>query len=237
MPGYAGTPPGTGICFQSTIFPFRISNSAAAFVPGASQWCRGRSPSRNVAVTRSPDTRRSTILPAQGRAALNPTARARDSRRTSSDPWTMRALWANNAAAAALSFAFSALLHARTTCAGEGAAASKAAATTNARTARQYPFWGTHRKTPPCRKSGHEDPARRRRAGTAGAPPRHVRERGGDGRRGSVGVRGARPHSRGAAGPDRPRPEDAGDQRHRPVRVAEVVGAHARDSDRPADGG
>ena len=77
---------------------------------------------------------------------MNPTARARVRRRTSSGPCTTRAFGANNAPAAALSSAFNALLHARTTCAGEGVVASRAAATTNAGTTRQYPFWGTHRK-------------------------------------------------------------------------------------------
>src|SRR5579864_8175316 len=60
------------------------------------------------------------ILPAHGSDALNASASRGVVSCTSSGPCRMRAFGANKRAAAALSFAFNAALHARTMAAGEG---------------------------------------------------------------------------------------------------------------------
>ncbi len=116
----AGVPAfGTGICCQSTILPPWTTKTAAAFAPGASQRWFGRWPSTKVAVTRSPFTVSTTIRPAHGSEALNAVASARLVSRASRPGCTTRAFGAKSAAAARLSFVFSAWLQARTTCAGE----------------------------------------------------------------------------------------------------------------------
>src|SRR5206468_747963 len=105
-------------CSHRTIFPFTTVNFAAASCPGPSHLWPGRCPRTNVAVATLPFTRSLVIRPAQGRLAFHSVAILRVGSWITLGPWIVTALRASNAPAALSLPALSALLQARTTCAG-----------------------------------------------------------------------------------------------------------------------
>src|SRR4051794_16560526 len=105
---------GTGTCRQSTIFPFTISNCAAASVPGASQCVAPRLPSRKTTVAKRPRIAIETTRPAHGRPECHWASCAYVWKRKAYEPWATIDGSANRRATAALSPAFRWLLQAWT---------------------------------------------------------------------------------------------------------------------------